>query len=83
MPKSLPKSKIDYFLSYRIKDKIGRWSNWVKGGGKWLGLELVQNQIKMIRQNHSGDMEIKFEKDGKLLGFDGSEIGKAIEYKRR
>lgn len=83
MPKPLPKDKPNYTLSYRIKDKIGNWSNWIVGGGKWFDLETVQSQIKMIRQNHSGDMEIRFEKDGKLLGYDGVEIGKVIEYKRR
>ena len=76
-------TKTDYSISYRIKSKLGSWSEWVEGKGQWQSLELAQKQIKMIRQNHSGDMEIKFEKDGKLLSFSGEVINKSIELKTK
>jgi hypothetical protein len=76
-------TKTNYSISYRIKSKLGSWSEWVQGKGQWQSLEFAQKQIKMIRQNHSGDMEIKFEKDGKLLSFSGEVINKSIELKTK
>lgn len=77
------KSKSDYSLAVRVQSKDGKWSNWTcKGQGKWIGLEHVQNQIKMLRQAFNRDMEIAFFKEGKYLGYDGKEIGKPIYYEK-
>ena len=76
--------KFDYELSDRVRSKVGIWGNWNKGFGQWIDLELVQRQIKMICQGNQGrSVEIKFQKDGKLLDYYGNESNKTILYEAR
>ena len=76
--------KFDYELSYRVRSRVGIWGNWNKGFGQWIDLELVQRQIKMICQGNQGrSVEIKFQKDGKLLDYYGNESKKTILYEAR
>jgi hypothetical protein len=77
------KPKHDYSLNYRVRNHSGNWGEWIgKGFGEWIGLDQLQNQIKMLARSHSRDIEIEFLKDGKLLDFNGNETGKTIIYER-
>lgn len=82
MPK-LPKTKQDYSLSYRVKEKSGQWSQWRIAFGEWIGIEHVQNQIKMLLKAYQRDIEIKFEKDGVLLDQKGEQINRAMIFEKR
>jgi len=82
MPKIKP-IKSDYSLTVRVQNRDGSWSDWTcKGSGEWIGLEQVQNQIKMLRKAFNRDMEIAFVMDGKYLGYDGKELEKPIYYEK-
>lgn len=72
-----------YTLSVRLMKRNGQWGDWqMKGEGKWLRLEHAQGQIRMLKRAYNRTMEIRFEKDGKLLDYMGNEIGKAILYEK-
>ena len=72
-----------YSLSFRLMLRNGTWGEWQdKGTGEWIGLEHVQAQIRMLKRAYNRTMEIRFEKDGKLLDYMGNEIGKAILYEK-
>lgn len=77
------KTKTNYSLAYRTRSKLGIWSDWMEGKGQWIDIETVQNQIKMLRQNHSGDMEIRLSRDGRLLDYRGKETGEIIKLDER
>ena len=74
----------DYQLALRYRLKDGSWSKWQdKGHGEWIGLEHVQDQIKMLRRskiNH--EIEIAFKCKEKYLDYAGNEIGKPILYEK-
>jgi hypothetical protein len=74
----------DYQLALRYRLKDGSWSKWQdKGQGQWIGLEHVQEQIKMLRRskiNH--EIEIAFKCKEKYLDYSGNEIGKPILYEK-
>lgn len=73
-----------YSLSIRLRSKSGEWMEWQdKGTGEWIGLDHVQKQIAMFKRSFSRDMEVRFERDGKLLDYNGEETGKAIKYDSR
>lgn len=79
----LPTSKPDYSLRRRFFTQIGEPLAWVDYGlGKFTDLETVQRQIKTLA-NVSRRVEIEFIRDGKLLGFDGKEIGKSMIFEKR
>lgn len=78
------KDKTDYSISVRYRQKNGEWSEWKeKGEGKWIGVDQLQNQIKMIRLAYSRDIEIKVEKDGNLLDYFGNVTEKPIQLNER
>lgn len=78
-----PKILHDYSLNYRVKEKNGQWSNWRIAFGQWIGIEQVQNQIKMLLRSYSRDIQIEFKKDGKLLDYNGKEIGRSMLFEKR
>ncbi len=86
LPMAAKKNKVvsDYQLALRYRLKDGSWSKWQdKGHGEWIGLEHVQDQIKMLRRskiNH--EIEIAFKCKEKYLDYAGNEIGKPILYEK-
>jgi hypothetical protein len=80
------KNKIvsDYQLAIRYRLKDGAWSKWQdKGEGQWIGLDHVQDQIKMLRRSKiNQEVEIAFKCNGKYLDFLGNEIGRPILYEK-
>jgi hypothetical protein len=80
------KNKIvsDYQLAIRYRLKDGAWSKWQdKGEGQWIGLDHVQDQIKMLRRSKiNQEVEIAFKCNGKYLDFSGNEIGRPILYEK-
>ncbi|MEY3419853.1 MAG: hypothetical protein RIR48_133 [Bacteroidota bacterium] len=83
MAKQLPKDKPDYSLAIRYMRRDGKWSEWInKGYGKFLTIEVVQLQMRMLASaypNHEKQIEFKW--NGKLCDFNGKETGKLIELK--
>jgi len=75
--------KNEYQLNFRKKDKNGIWGDWCYGSGQWESLELVQKQIKTIRQACFSPLEVQFIKDKMLLDYNGKEIGKSIIYETK
>ena len=67
-------------MRYRLKS--GAWSDWTeKDTGQWIGIEYVQDQIKMLRKAYLNKaIQIAFKYDGKYLDYIGNEIGKPIDY---
>ena len=83
MPKQLPKDKPDYSIELRTRLKNGFWGDWIgRGDGKWIDLQTLQDQIKMLIKAHSRDMQIKVIKDGKMIDYFGNETDKPIEYEK-
>lgn len=82
MPK-LTKPKYDYSINYRVKEKSGQWGNWRIAFGEWIGIEQVQNQIKMLVKAYPRTIEIKFEKDGVLLDHKGEYLGESMIFEKR
>ena len=71
-----------YQLAIRYRLNSGGWSDWTeKGTGQWIGLEHVQDQIKMIRKAYlKKGIQIIFKYEEKYLDYLGNEIGKPIDY---
>jgi len=76
----LSRSKTDYSLSIRYRLKDGQWSEWLnKGSGLFQDILIVQKQIRLIASQYQNrEKEIRFEYNGKICGFDGSETGEVI-----
>ncbi len=84
MPKQLPTDKPDYYIEVRHKLKNGQWSDWTeRGDGKWIGVEHMQKQVKMLRLAYMRNLQIKVIKGGKMLDYFGNETDKPIEYDER
>lgn len=77
------KSKLDYSLRYRVKIKNGQWGEWRIAYSQWMGITTVQNQIKILARAYPRDIEVEFEKDKKLLNWEGKEIGKSMIFEKR
>ena len=75
--------KKDYSLDYRVKMKDGKWGDWKCAFGEWIGLQQVQNQINMLIRSHPRTIEIRFEMKGKLLDYEGNEIGRNLIFEKR
>ena len=71
-----------YQLAIRYRLNSGGWSDWQdKGTGQWIGIEHVQDQIKMIRKAYlKKGIQIIFKYEEKYLDYLGNEIGKPIDY---
>ncbi len=82
MPK-IHKHKLDYSLRYRVKEKNYQWGEWRIAYGQWMGIGTVQNQIKILARAYPRDIEVEFEKDKKLLNWEGKEIGKSMIFEKR
>jgi hypothetical protein len=74
--------KNPFTLKRRFFTKDGKPKEWeCEGTGEFTDIETVQRSIHVLKRNHPNhEIEIEFKKDGKLLGFDGKEIGKPIYY---
>ena len=81
MPKT--KTKTDYSITYRTRLKNGQWGEWKnKAEGLWQGLEVMQNQIKILIRANPRAIQIKVEKDGHLIDYMGNKTDKPIEYEK-
>ena len=82
MPKRKVASRSDYTLNRRFINKFNEYTPWQDiGHGEWLSLEDVQDKIKLLVQNYrSKHVEVWFEKDGKLLDFNGNVTDEPIKF---
>jgi len=69
----------------RFFDQKGQPREWVnQGTGQFTTIELVQRQIRLLKANYPNKtVEVEFKMNGKLLGFNGEEIGTTMIFKRR
>jgi hypothetical protein len=81
MPSKPIVDKTDYSLAIRYRKRDGQWSEWMdRGQGKFLSLEVVQQQIRTLASAYpKKDKEIRFERNGKLCDWFGEVSGKVIE----
>lgn len=81
MPSKPIADKPDYLLAIRHRKRDGQWSEWMdRGEGKFISLELVQQQIRTMASAYpKREKEIRFERNGKLCDWFGNESGKVIE----
>lgn len=81
MPSKPITDKTDYSLAIRYRKRDGQWSDWMnRGHGKFMTIEIVQKQIRLIASAYAGrEKQVRFERDGKLCDFIGNESGKVIE----
>lgn len=75
-------SHSDYTLKRRFINKFNEYTPWQDvGHGQWLGIEQVQAQIKLLVMNYrTKHMEVVFEMDGKMLDYNGNEIGEPMKF---
>jgi hypothetical protein len=76
-------TKPDYSLAIRYMKRDGQWSDWMdRGKGKFISIELVQKQIRMIASVYQNrEKQIRFEKNGCLCDWFGNETGCVIDLK--
>lgn len=81
MPSKPITDKTDYSLAIRYRKRDGQWSDWMnRGHGKFITIEIVQKQIRLIASAYAGrEKQVRFERNGKLCDFTGNESGKVIE----
>jgi hypothetical protein len=72
----------DYTLKRRFINKFNEYTPWQDiGHGEWLSLEDVQDKIKLLVQNYrSKHVEVWFERDGKLLDYNGNVTNEPIKF---
>ena len=76
--------KTDYSLSYRYRTRNGvDWSKWHEGHGQFQDFNLVKKQVRSIVEGHKTDIEIKIEKDGNMIDFNGKPITRPLFYEIR
>lgn len=69
------KIKDPYQFNWRIRHKNGvDWGDWNRSTGEWMGIKLIQNQIRIYAQGYkSKEMQIEIIYRGKRLDFNGNE----------
>lgn len=81
MPRK-PTQKTNYSIRRRFFSEIGTPLEWQDTGYGIFDLETVQRQIKTLA-SVSRKVEIELIKDGKLIGYSGSEIGQSMIFEKR
>lgn len=84
MPKRKPTH--DYILKYQYQQRNGFWSEIVTLEGDWMGVEIMQSQIRNISQSYpSYNLRISIAHNGQYLDFKGQNTDKqwiTLERKR-
>lgn len=77
--------KTDYSLAIRYRKRDGQWSDWKdRGQGRFISLELVQEQIRILATAYAGrEKEVRFERNSKLCDWFGNESGEVIKLPSR
>lgn len=74
MPKIKPIPN-SYMLAHRFRKRNGQWSDWNNAIGQWQGIEIVRNQIAILKRSRPNrEMEFSIKYEGKYLDLAGNQI---------
>jgi hypothetical protein len=84
MPKR--KQQHEYILKYQYQQRNGFWSEITTLEGDWMGVEIMQSQVKKIANSYpSYNLRISISNNGQYLNFKGQTTEKqwiTLERKR-